>query len=32
MTLSPTVAAALPLVERRCRDIVADWNLEAPQT
>lgn len=25
MTLSPAVAAALPLVEQRCREIVATW-------
>jgi hydrogenase maturation protease len=28
MTLSPTVAEALPQVERRCREIVAAWQNE----
>ena len=28
MTLSPAVAAALPALERRCREIVAAWNSE----
>jgi hydrogenase maturation protease len=29
MTLSSTVAAALPQIERRCREIVADWKTTA---
>lgn len=30
MTLSTTVAAALPQIERRCREIVDDWNAPTP--
>ena len=30
MTLSSTVAEALPQIERRCREIVSDWNRAYP--
>jgi len=30
MTLSPAVSAALPLIEQRCRDIVAAWQTDSP--